>query len=239
LQGFAVWRIALFCAGMAITPSWAQSPFQSAPGPAPPTPPHPRPAPPSEIVPEATIAPLPTVPPKPVEVTVNYTVLGSSMPWTWVTGGLNTSYQFGTRDGAAPTVVDRRIFRFSPGDAFTLSYVAGKIAASLRFIFGSTDGTGIGGDSCTDHGWEGTYFPSRYMQPCPPYTRLMQLIGVFTDDQGALVGSPFRIGNGPVTVTVPNGATRMQLGINDSVFFDNTGSLTVAVTGIQNLNPSR
>jgi hypothetical protein len=50
------------------------------------------------------------------------------------------------------------------------------------------------------------------------------------------VGTPFAIGDGPLTVTDPAGATQLQLGINDDIYYygssgypDNTGSLLISV----------
>jgi hypothetical protein len=43
------------------------------------------------------------------------------------------------------------------------------------------------------------------------------------------VGSPFKLGNS-ATVTIPEGASRLQMGINDDVFADNSGALTITVT---------
>src|SRR5688500_15040055 len=55
--------------------------------------------------------------------------------------------------------------------------------------------------------------PSFYMGESvtsPKY--LYQLVGTFADDSGAIVGTPFAVGNGPWNATVPFGATRLQLG---------------------------
>jgi hypothetical protein len=56
------------------------------------------------------------------------------------------------------------------------------------------------------------------------------LVGAFTDSGGNVV-EPLDIGNGPVSFIVPTGATQLQLGFNDSAWFDNSGSWVVSVNG--------
>jgi hypothetical protein len=56
-------------------------------------------------------------------------------------------------------------------------------------------------------------------------------MGTFTDLAGNIVGTPFAVFNGPLAVVVPVGAAQLQLGIDDDVFADNSGSLLVQVTG--------
>jgi hypothetical protein len=67
---------------------------------------------------------------------------------------------------------------------------------------------------------------------------LNALIADFVDDSGApvLFGgffafAPFASDTVPFSLVVPTGATRLQLGINDDIFSDNTGSLTIQVDG--------
>jgi hypothetical protein len=57
-----------------------------------------------------------------------------------------------------------------------------------------------------------------------------ELVGTFANQSGVIVGSPFVIANGPLTVVVPTGANRLQLGINDNLFSDNVGAYTIGVT---------
>jgi hypothetical protein len=42
---------------------------------------------------------------------------------------------------------------------------------------------------------------------------------------------PFAIGDGPDSVTIPAGATRLQLGVNDDKFADNFDSWDIQVSG--------
>jgi len=57
----------------------------------------------------------------------------------------------------------------------------------------------------------------------------MELIGSFADINGNIIGIPFVIGKGPISVTVPNIAAKIQLGFNDDVYSDNLGSVTVEI----------
>jgi hypothetical protein len=43
------------------------------------------------------------------------------------------------------------------------------------------------------------------------------------------VGTPFVIGDGPVAVVIPAGATQLDLGVDDYAMFDNGGSVIVSV----------
>jgi hypothetical protein len=44
------------------------------------------------------------------------------------------------------------------------------------------------------------------------------------------VGTTFNIGDSR-TVTIPAGATQLQLGVNDNFYLQNSGSLQIEVTG--------
>ena len=55
------------------------------------------------------------------------------------------------------------------------------------------------------------------------------LVGAFTDGSGHVV-QVIAIGNLATVFPVPIGATQLQLGIDDNIFADNTGSFTVAVS---------
>lgn len=55
------------------------------------------------------------------------------------------------------------------------------------------------------------------------------LCGAFTDGAGYVIQA-VAIGNGPVTLTVPNGATRLQLGTCDGKYADNSGTFSVGVS---------
>jgi hypothetical protein len=59
----------------------------------------------------------------------------------------------------------------------------------------------------------------------------MALLGVFTDSSGGIIGSPFKIGNGPFNAIIPDGAAQLSIGFNDSGqgYFDNGGGLTVGI----------
>ena len=82
-------------------------------------------------------------------------------------------------------------------------------------------------------------FPSYFIDPTnvgPNNIWLGELIGVFTDSTGVIVGSPFAIGDGPLMLTDPLGATQIELGLNDDIYGlvndvpDNTGALVVSVS---------
>jgi hypothetical protein len=156
------------------------------------------------------------------------------MPWLWDTVSLNTASPFGVQDGSGPAVVDSSSgVSFAPGSILTITYLSGLTSA-----FGGApvvDGQGYGPnppspfefDANNNLGNSGQPFPSLYMLPYPIY--LNTLVATFADASGNIVGTPFAVFNGPLSVLVPLGATQLQLGVNDDIFADNTGSLSVSV----------
>ncbi len=156
------------------------------------------------------------------------TVDSTAGPWDWK-GSVNTSLTYGAGDYTAPVVVSSG-FDFSAGNIFTVTYLSG-----LTNPFGGTplfDANGdLGYDASNNPGSTGMYFPSLYIPSASYPVYLAALVGAFTDSTGAVIGTPFVLGDGPTNVTAPTGATQLQLGINDDYFSDNTGSLLVQVSG--------
>ncbi|MHB8471828.1 MAG: hypothetical protein ACYDC8_03040 [Gammaproteobacteria bacterium] len=164
-----------------------------------------------------------------VDVTVS--VDSQAMPWLWDTTSLNTTSQFGVQDGVGPALVDASSgIDFTAGGGITITYLSG-----LTSPYGGTpyaDGNGDTGYAADGNGGSsGKYFPSRYMNPSSYPVYLNALVGTFADSAGNIVGTPFAVGNGPLNVLIPVGASRLQLGLNDDIFSDNTGTLRVQVTG--------
>jgi hypothetical protein len=167
---------------------------------------------------------------------VTVPVSSLAQPWLWDNTSLNTAFQFGIQDGAGPTIVDSSSgISFSPGNILTITYIRGLTSA-----FGGSpvvDGEGYGPnppspfefDANNNPGSSGQPFPSFYMDPLTYPIYLNTLVGTFADAGGNIVGTPFAIFNGPLSVAVPVGAVQLQLGINDDVFADNTGELEVNV----------
>jgi hypothetical protein len=72
------------------------------------------------------------------------------------------------------------------------------------------------------------------MDPASYPIYLMQLVGAFADSRGQVVGVPFKVGNGPTSVTIPAGAARLQLGANMWTYSDARdyySPLNVSVSG--------
>ena len=153
-------------------------------------------------------------------LTITAHVDSHDMPWQF-SGSLNSAYSFGFQDGAAPAVVSAANgFDFTAGGVLTLTYASGLV---------SGDGGGLGlYDANGNAGAVTPNGPDKYFHPFSP---LMALVGVFADAGGALVGSPFLVGDSK-SLTIPAGASRLQLGFNDDRFIDNTGSLVMSITGL-------
>ena len=164
---------------------------------------------------------------------VTVTVDGTSGPWSWVSGGLNSAYSYtpaGSGDPGspgAPTVISATNgFRFSVGDSLTIRYLSGLVSYGGNGSphVDSNGDTNFPANSTT---YDGGY-PSNYMSPYPIYEA--ELVGTFATSSGQIVGTPFAIGD-LGTFTVPTGATSLQLGVDDNWFGDNSGSWAIQVTG--------
>ena len=156
-------------------------------------------------------------------VTVAKTVHASSGPWV-VTLSVNFPYPYGAwaADPALFSAADG--FAFQAGDVLTIQYNSGLwcggtmvsvgtcVDAKGYLIYGPADNLPLGTST--------VYAPSKYMDPATYPIYLMQLVGTFADARGEIVGTPFKVGNGPVNVTVPAGAVRLQLGSNLWSYYD-------------------
>ena len=166
-----------------------------------------------------------------------FSVNGRSGPWQYVNGGINTAFQFGVNDHQAPTIISSLGGSLFAGEQIQLTYQSGTVnPASTGFPPGNSF-VNAGGvlafpnPYLADPNNINGKFPSAYMGESvgsPIY--LAELVGTFANNAGQIVGSPFAIGNGPTTVVVPAGASRLQLGVNDNLFGDNVGSWTIDVT---------
>ncbi len=164
------------------------------------------------------------------------TVNGQSGPWLWVNGGLNTAFQYGVNDQLAPTTITTiGGINLSAGQTVTLTYRTGTVdTASNNNPPGFTDANGyLGGSNPGLSPNPNGTFPSHYMNESfasPKY--IGELVGTFANSAGQIVGTPIAIGDGPSSFTVPGGATRLQLGVNDNGFGDNQGSWNIEVTSV-------
>ena len=160
---------------------------------------------------------------------VAFTVPATAMPW--VVGSTNPNYGFGVADGTAPVVVgaDSGV-AVTPGGAVTVAYQGGA-ATFDRSGGGGVDARGVLDTTLqnTDPGVTGTYYPVRYVSPSDDTGYRINLVGAFTDATGTIVGVPFKVGDGRA-LTVPAGASQLQLGVSDEEFADNAGGWTVTVT---------
>ena len=157
-----------------------------------------------------------------------------SGPWS-VTA--NPTLDYGATDFGpigAPTSV-----AVAAGDNLTVTYVSGLTSA---FDEADPNVDGVGYDYLTFGSGPGlsdgvgffARFPSYYIDPTNtgPAIYLSALVGAFADASGAVLGAPFAVRDGPLSVTAPAGATQLLLGINDDNFADNSGSLSIRVDGV-------
>ena len=167
---------------------------------------------------------------------VPYTCTGNSVtktvsaldgPWDQT---INTSMVYATAgEDPLPLKITLSTYGIVPG-----SFIA------LECISGTSNGGGLPNSGCAglnDDGYGptnnvfqpacGTYYPSAYVDPTNYPIYLMQVIGAFATSAGVVVGLPFPLSPQVEFVSVPAGAEVLQLGFDDCLFSDNSGSLRV------------
>jgi hypothetical protein len=178
-------------------------------------------------LPGGTTLQYPTVNVNPETGTLPATTLlvgPKAQPWSFA-GGINLTYSYGLNDGTSPVVYSQPL---APGQLIKIAYLSGtvKCSDSRPHVNGAgqasyiTDGQG---------GSTGTFFPTKYMPTSQ--LGLGGLCGAFVDNSGNVI-MPLSIGLG-ATFVVPIGATRIQFGIDDDRYVDNTDSgFTISVAGV-------
>jgi hypothetical protein len=168
----------------------------------------------------------------PVYGSVQFTVTvpGTAGPWQYVSGGLNTAFQYGQDNNSAPAVVSSlNGFLFASGQSLTIQYISGTSTIDTGITptdaIGRTS-TGVNplpplNNSPDINGFG--FGASKYFNAADYPANYGELVGTFANDAGQIVGTPFNIGDFR-TIAIPAGATRLQLSVNDTFFTDNTGS---------------
>lgn len=155
--------------------------------------------------------------------TLNVEVSGRAMPWV---PSLNPAYQYQMwgelmQQPTRVHLADSLLLPNGEGSV-TIQYVSG--CANFGWACVNANGQLAGTGPTEVPEMPGIYIPgTQYLQ---------QLLGAFADADGVIVGAPFALGNGPITVPVAPGATHLQLGFNDGFFDDNSGAITVKLTGV-------
>ena len=115
------------------------------------------------------------------------------------------------------------ILKVKPGDNLTVQYIDGYVYADrLGHPERKTDADGYPKTMRTYAG----SLPSSYIND---QINHMALIGTFANSKGLIIGTPFLIGDGPTNIVAPEGASQLQLGINDNLFKDNSGLFIVKI----------
>lgn len=147
------------------------------------------------------------------------TVPPTAMPWNWVSGGLNTNFQYGIRDGSAPLIV---LTQLASGEGVSVAYQSGTVSvATCCFPFTNADGdTADITDGLT--GSTGTFFPTQYMKSLVYMVGQTAKFTAFVIDSA---GSPSA--NVPVVLNV-TGANAQQLTGSTDV----TGTVVFSYKGV-------
>lgn len=154
-----------------------------------------------------------------------------TMPWSFA-GGINSSFPIVDPNGLEPLVC--KSVPVSAGVILSISASSSRNTNAIRRGATGQD-SGPGGNTDTFPG--GKTPPSTYNDPSwDLFNAPGCIIGAFTDDDGNVL-MVFGLGTGtPSTITVPSGATRLNLGINDVAYANNTGYFIVQIGGMSQLD---
>ncbi len=161
-------------------------------------------------------------------------VLGTSGPWEFVNGGLNTNYQYGDGDQGAPTIVSAADgIALVAGESIRLQYLSGLVTPGVNDLasWPYVDANGETSVPAPDNSSFGGFgiAPSYYMPSSTYPIYWEELVGTFANSSGTVVGTPFAIGDS-ATVVVPAGATQLELGVNDAGYSNDAGTLSIEVS---------
>jgi len=154
--------------------------------------------------------------------TVDVTVDSHAGPWLQ---SVNTSSDYGVGDNSGPVTLNVIAL-----ESVTIQYLSGFTNEFGTDPLLNVDANGLVGEFPSNNpGSSGKNFPGFYTAD-PANVFLGEFLGTFADSTGKIVGTPFAIGDGPLSFTAPLGATTLLLGINDDIYADNSGQLLVSVT---------
>ena len=147
---------------------------------------------------------------------------------------MNTNFQYGLNNQQNPTVISAASgFDFTPGNVLAVEYVSGLVYEGGGWPLNDAGGARWI-DPANDTIYGGITLASFYFDHADYPAYAAALVGTFANDAGAIVGTPFQVGNFRY-LTIPAGATRLQLGDNDGEFSDNGGSWQIRVSEVPNL----
>jgi len=153
-------------------------------------------------------------------ISVDVTVSGAQGPWS---PSENPSLNYGSNPNGGEASVSGSL-SFTAGQQITVTYLSGTVGTE-----GGDPQYNANGDEnfvADGGGYPGAFIPS---DDQPAYHG--ELLGAFANAAGQVIGSPFVLGDGPTTVTVPaGGVTQLLLGVNDDQYGDNNGALAIEVT---------
>lgn len=164
---------------------------------------------------------------------VEVRVSGRSMPWVW-SETLNPKFQYGYN--MAPTIVSAADgLPFAPGGVLLVQYVRGTVNEGGNWP--DNDANGALFWKSDDTAYQGAFYPSLHFDRADYPAFAAQLAGTFADSSGAIVGTPFKVGNSRY-LTIPAGATQLQLGNIDNNYNDNSGAWQIRITATNAPTPA-
>ncbi|MGA3066395.1 MAG: PEP-CTERM sorting domain-containing protein [Tepidisphaeraceae bacterium] len=156
---------------------------------------------------------------------------GDSGPWESQHAGINSVFFYGTGDEAPPSIVSSIDGQqIQPGEQIQIAYLNGGVSAGAGWPYLDAAGNPEFAENNSEDN-SGNVWPSYYMPSTSYPVYSMELVATFADAGGDIVGMPFPVGMSSID-TVPAGASQLQLGFNDSLYSDNSGSMTVQVSTV-------
>jgi len=151
---------------------------------------------------------------------VTLVVLPTAMPWNQT---INSGSPFGSNDGTAATQAGLALV---PGQKIAVAYASGGVIVSS----GASQTTDLQGDPNVSPAPGPPFTPSHYVSGST--LKVGGLVGAFTDSHGVVKGFFDLSGGSGSTFIVPAGASRVQFGVNDTLYNDNTGPGYTVVVAI-------
>lgn len=166
-------------------------------------------------------------------ISVQKKVDSHAAPWNPAIAG---NFVYGSPfNGSAPTIFSAADgFEFTAGQSIEILWVGDAVPATDLTKSSPSSGSFDGyGDTTTVA--NSTAYPAHYVPGIGvfggPTGYENELMGIFADSSGHVIGTPFLIDDGPKSIGIPVGATQLQLGLNAKDYSDNSGFLLVQVHG--------
>ncbi len=164
--------------------------------------------------------------PAPARTIINVSVPENSLPWSF---GANPNMIYNSENsGGAPISINLLTNNIKSGGLINI-----KCASGTGYLaYPPSSEIAVSCDGSTQLFESHSTFPSKYVPSFNQTTpfRANMLMGSFANSNGSVIGNPFMINSSGVSVSVPQGAAQLLIGVDDQWHPDNSGSRTVTIT---------